>query len=243
MGASSPLILGVDTATSAAAVAVARGDELLDERLAGARAGGRPQHATVLLQEIEDAVAGAGGWDRVALIGVGVGPGTFTGLRIGIATARALAQARGLPVAPVSSLAALARGIDGRDPERPRLAAIDARRGEAFAALYGADGTTIWEPFVAAPEALAERLLSMEEKPLAAGDGSLRFRQQLEAAGVNVLPEADPAHLMAARHVCALAAAAEPGRPEQVKPIYLRRPDAEVWRERRKREPGAGRGG
>ena len=54
---------------------------------------------------------------------------------------------------------------------------------------------------------------------------------------MDVLPDADPAHRMAARHVCALAAGAEPGRPEQVKPIYLRRPDAEVWRERRDRDP------
>lgn len=240
-GATSPVVLGIDTATAATAVAVTRGAELIDERLAGPEPEGRPRHATVLLAEIERAVAAAGGWDEVELIGVGVGPGTFTGLRIGIATARGLAQARGLPLAPVSSLAALGRGIDGRDGERPRLPAIDARRGELFAALYEPGGQTIWEPFVAAPEAVAERAAALALHPLAAGDGSLRFREQLEAAGVEVLPAADPAHLVAARHICALATEAERVRPEQVKPSYLRRPDAEIWRERRQREsPRAG---
>ena len=239
MSAQSPTVLGIDTATATAAVAVTRGDELVDERAAGPDPGGRPRHSAVLLEEVEGAVTAAGGWSEIGLIAVGVGPGTFTGLRIGIATARALAQARNLPLAPVSSLAALARGIDGREPERPRLAAIDARREETFAALHAPDGATLWEPFVAAPGAVAERLSTLALTPLAAGDGALRFREQLEAAGAKVLPEADGAHLVAARHVCALAAQARPAQPEQVKPIYLRRPDAEVWRERRQRDPGS----
>ena len=89
----------------------------------------------------------------------------------------------------------------------------------------------IWEPFVAAPEALAERLAELAATPVAAGDGSLRFREQLEDAGAEVPPDADPSHRMAARHVCALAEGAPRVRPEQPSPIYLRRPDAEVWRE------------
>ena len=235
MSAKAAAVLGIDTATASAAVAVSRGEELVDERSAGPAPAGRPRHAAVLLEEVEQAVMAAGGWDAIGLIAVGVGPGTFTGLRIGISTARALAQARELSLAPVSSLAALARGIDGPEPERPRLAAIDARRGEMFAALHGPGGAPVWEPFVAAPEAVAERLSSLAVSPLAAGDGALRFREQLEAAGAKVLPDADKAHLVAARHVCALAAGVRPVRPEQVKPIYLRRPDAEVWRERRQR--------
>jgi tRNA threonylcarbamoyladenosine biosynthesis protein TsaB len=225
-------VLGFDTATATAAVAVARGDELLAERLAPPGSSGRPRHATALLGEIEGVVAEAGGWSEVELIATGVGPGTFTGLRIGIATARALAQARELPLVGVDSLAALALGIGG-DPGRPRLALIDARRGEVFAGLYRAEGEVVWEPFVAPPDELARRLSQQPEKPLAAGDGSLRFRSELEAVDVEVLPDADPAHLVAARHVCKLGIRERPGRPEQVKPMYLRRPDAEVWRERR----------
>jgi tRNA threonylcarbamoyladenosine biosynthesis protein TsaB len=231
-------VLGIDTATAETAVAVTRDGEIAAERTAGPGEDGRPRHAAALLGEIESAVDAAGGWEGIALIAVGIGPGTFTGLRIGIATGRAVAQGRALPVAPVSSLAALALGIDppGSAPDRPRLALIDARRGEAFAALHRADASVVWAPFVAPPEVIAERVAQLSRPPLAAGDGSLRFRAQLEAAGVEVLPDADPAHRMAARRVCALAAGVEPVRPELVKPIYLRRPDAEVWRERGHRD-------
>jgi tRNA threonylcarbamoyladenosine biosynthesis protein TsaB len=231
-------VLGVDTSTADSVVAVTVDGELALERAAGpATEDGRPRHASALLAEVDAAVSAAGGWDRIGVIAIGVGPGTFTGLRIGVATVRALAQARELPVAAVSSLAALARGIDAPSAhERPRLALIDARRGEVFAALHAIDGTAIWEPLVASPESIAERVADLGAAPLAAGDGSLRFRPQLEAAGVEVLPDADPAHRMAARHVCALAAGVEPGRPERVRPIYLRRPDAEVWRERGHRD-------
>ena len=233
MSTPAPAILGIDTATSTAAVAVCRDGTPVAERLGGPGPDGRPRHAATLLAEVEEAVAAAGGWDAIALIAVGAGPGTFTGLRIGIATARGLAQARDLPLAAVDSLAALARGIPG-EPGQSRLAAIDARRGEVFAGLYEASGKAIWEPFVAAPEAVGKRLAGLGRTVRAAGDGSLRFRAQLEAAGAEVLPDADPAHLVAARHVCALGAEAEAGRPEQAKPIYLRRPDAEVWREQRR---------
>jgi tRNA threonylcarbamoyladenosine biosynthesis protein TsaB len=231
-------VLGIDTSTADSVVAVSVEGELASERATGPATGdGRPRHADTLLAEVDAAVSAAGGWERIGTIAIGVGPGTFTGLRIGVATARALAQARELPVAAVSSLAALARGIDpARAPERPRLALIDARRGEVFAALHAVAGAMLWEPLVATPDSIAERVADLGAAPLAAGDGSLRFRAQLEAAGVDVLPDADPAHRMAARHVCALAAGVEPGRPEHVRPIYLRRPDAEVWRERGNRD-------
>ena len=234
-----PTILGFDTATADTAVAVAVGDEIAAERRAGPEPGGRPSHAAVLLHEIEACVSEAGGWERIDRIAVGIGPGMFTGLRVGIATARALGQARGLPVVAVGSLAALARGIGERAPDRERLALIDARRGEVFAALYDAGGTEIMEPVAIGPDLLAERLANGPSAPLAAGDGSLRFRQQLESAGVEVLPDADPAHRLAARHICALAVTQEPGPATDVRPAYLRRPDAEVWREQRDRDTGA----
>jgi tRNA threonylcarbamoyladenosine biosynthesis protein TsaB len=190
-----------------------------------------------LLREVEDTVASAGGWDRIELIGVGIGPGSYTGLRIGIATARALAQSLDLPIAAVSSLAGLGRGI-GELTEaggRPRLATIDARRGEIFAALEGAGSEALWPPFVAAPDELAVRLESLPEPPLAAGDGAVRFRDELEAVGVTVPADADEVHRIAARHVCELAAASAPARPDQIEPLYLRAPDAEVWLERDRR--------
>jgi tRNA threonylcarbamoyladenosine biosynthesis protein TsaB len=227
-------VLGLDTATSDATVALAVGGELVFEERAGPEPGGKPRHAASLLGLVEEAVSVAGGWEGIELLAAGLGPGTFTGLRIGIATARGLAQARGIEIAGVSSLAALARGVEG-SPERPRLALIDARRREAFGALHDAAGEVIWEPFVDGPQALVERLGELASPPIAVGDGSLRFRHELEGAGADVPPDADPVHRMAARHVCALAGGAARLRPEQVKPIYLRRPDAEIWRERQQR--------
>jgi len=228
------VVLGVDTATDVAAVAATRGEEVVHESWAEPEPGGRPRHAATLLESVEAAAQAAGGWETVRLLAVGVGPGTFTGLRIGIATVRGLAQGRGLEVAPVVSLDALARGISESDGggDRARLPLIDARRGEVFAAL--SDGVAAgWQPMVIGTDELAARVAALSATPLAAGDGSLRFRAQLEAAGIEVLPDADPAHRLAARHVCALGGKVEPGRPEAVTPMYLRRPDAEVWREQR----------
>jgi tRNA threonylcarbamoyladenosine biosynthesis protein TsaB len=224
-------ILGFDTATDDVAVAVMRAGGVVAEERVDARAGEIPRHATVLMAEIERAVETAGGWEAVGLICVGVGPGSFTGLRVGVATARALGQARGLNVAPVVTLEALAAGIAGLAAERDHLAVIDARRNEAFAALYGPGGDVLWPPFVSDPDGLAGRVASLDA-PLAAGDGSVRFRAQLEAAGAEVLPDTHPAHRISARQICRLGAGATAVRPETIEPMYLRRPDAELWRER-----------
>src|SRR5215208_4542512 len=143
-------VLAVDTATPDAVVGVSADGEPLREAQVPPRPDGKPNHAQVLLPEIDRSVDAAGGWERIDRIAVGIGPGSFTGLRIGISTARALAQAREIPIVPVGSLAALARGIyshpDGRG--RPALPVIDARRGEAFAALLEEVGTELWRPFV-----------------------------------------------------------------------------------------------
>jgi tRNA threonylcarbamoyladenosine biosynthesis protein TsaB len=229
-----PVVLGFDTATADATVAVARDGEPLSESVVGAGSGGRPQHSRVLLGEVERAVGTAGGWEAIERIAVGIGPGSFTGLRIGIATARGLAQARGLPLAAVGSLAALARGIAEHPDlgDRPALPVIDARRGQVFAALHGPGGEELWRPFVAAPEELARRLSDLDPAPLAAGDGAVRFAAELEAVGVAVAPPRDTVHRIKARHVCALGEAGDGVPPGQVEPLYLRPPDAKRWLER-----------
>jgi tRNA A37 threonylcarbamoyladenosine modification protein TsaB len=116
--------------------------------------------------------------------------------------------------------------------ERERLAVLDARRGEVFAARYSTAGRRLWGPLVCSPEGLAERV----ESPaiaLCGGSGAIRFRQQLTIRGVEIPDDADPVHRIAARHICALAATA-PREDDSapVAPIYLRPPDAERWRER-----------
>jgi tRNA threonylcarbamoyladenosine biosynthesis protein TsaB len=162
------------------------------------------------------------GYGDLEAIAVGVGPGTFTGLRIGVATARALSSAAGLPLKPVSSLAALAAGIDAE----LALPLIDAKRGEVFAALYRADGTVSWTPFAARPEAVAERVREAGVAVRAAGDGSIRFRGVLERAGIRVDPDESGSHVVRALHVCRLAAGVPGEPPEAVLPDYLRAPDA-----------------
>jgi tRNA threonylcarbamoyladenosine biosynthesis protein TsaB len=166
----------------------------------------------------------------VDLLAVGLGPGSFTGLRIGIATARGLGTSLGLPVAGVCSLDALGRGIGEAGVGGEHLAVLDARRGEVFAALYSERGERIWEPLVCRPEQLEARVAALSSPPPAAGSGAVRFRHELARHEVRIADDADPVHRIAARHVCALAAASGGGGP--LAPIYLRPPDAERWRER-----------
>jgi len=231
-------VVGFDTATPVLSVAAVRGDEVVYEDGSLPAPGERPPHNRELLAHVVTAADACGGWGEVAAIAVGIGPGSFTGLRIGVATARALAQALGVPLAPVGSLGSLARGLAGRSEgaHAQRLAILDARREQAFAALYGQGGEVAWEPFVASPDELAARVASLGESPLTCGDGSVRFRRQLEAAGARVLADGDAGHLISARHTCRLAAETEPSAPGEVEPIYLRPPDAELWRVKQRRE-------
>jgi tRNA threonylcarbamoyladenosine biosynthesis protein TsaB len=238
-------MLGIDTATPDVAVAATAGGRCVAERSVAPVPGGRPRHTTALLSTIEEVVLEVGGWERIGAIAVGIGPGSFTGLRIGIATARALAQGSGRPLCGVESLASLALGIGDPggatragegSPPALRLAVIDARRGEAFAALYGESPAAIWGPMVESPGALAARLVGLDPPPMAAGDGALRFREELEAAGARVLPDADPAHRLSARNVCLLAATPAE-RVEDIRPLYLRQPDAQLWLERDRGNP------
>ena len=242
-----PLIVGFDTATPDTAVATWADGSTTERTLAPVE--GRPVHGTELLAAIEELVDAAGGWEAVDSIAVGIGPGSFTGLRIGIATARALAQSRGLPVAGVPSTSALLAGI-AATPEasgRRSLAVIDARRGEVFTALGpppeagGADlsrmdaeiSATGQEPVVCAPDELEAKFgPDALANAIAGGDGAVRFRSEIEASGARVLPDGDDANRLSASRICELAAMIEPAGPELIRPLYLRRPDAERWRER-----------
>jgi tRNA threonylcarbamoyladenosine biosynthesis protein TsaB len=198
-----------------------------------------------LLAEVERAAEASGGWAQVGQIVVGCGPGSFVGIRIGLATARGLAASTGVPAAGICTLDALGhamaerlspstvplRGIEGKGHSRS-LAVLDARRGEVFAALYSPSGERLWEPFVAAPEVLVGRLAELPAPVLAAGSGAVRFRQELADRGVDIPDDADPLHRVSARHVCALAKTSGCRAGDSLDPIYLRPPDAQRWRER-----------
>jgi tRNA threonylcarbamoyladenosine biosynthesis protein TsaB len=222
-----------------------RGGEVLHEATLGLAVDGSPQHSTALLAEIERAAQASGGWEQVGGIGVGRGPGSFVGIRIGLATARGLAASTGVPIGGACTLDALGRAmvekaspfaVPMRGTERQKhdgnLAVLDARRGEVFAALYSGQGERRWEPMVIGPGALAERLSTLPAPPWAAGSGAVRFRQELADRDVDIPDDEDPVHRVSARHICALVEASGYGDGDSLDPIYLRPPDAQRWRER-----------
>ena len=225
-------VLGIDTSTAATAACVLRaGGQAFEREPPPEALGAPPAHARELMPAIM-AVLRESGLDpsELGAIAVGVGPGTFTGLRIGVASARALAHAWGVELRPVSSLAALAAGVAEPGagvprPHGPVLPLIDARRGQVFAALFE-NGTQRWAPFAATPDAVAARVADTGLNPLAVGDGSVRFRDVLEAVAVRVAPDGSRAHAVRGLSICRLAGDISPAPPETVLPEYLRPPDA-----------------
>jgi tRNA threonylcarbamoyladenosine biosynthesis protein TsaB len=216
-------VLGFDTSTATTAACVTRDGELAAERRPDPAALFEPPaHARELMPAVAAVMDEAGmTFGELDAIAVGIGPGTFTGLRIGVATARALAGSAGVELRPVPSLAALAEGIEAD----AALPLIDARRGELFAALYES-GRRRWGPLAAVPEEVVAKVRQAGTSPLAAGDGSVRFRGVLEGAGIRTLPEGSRAHVVRALNICRLGATAPPQAPETVLPEYVRAPDA-----------------
>jgi len=229
------IVLALDTATSATSAAVV-GPGLAVERRHDPTPGERPGHATRLLELCEGVLRAAGAeWGDVGLLAAGTGPGGFTGLRIGLATAHGLALARGLPLAGVSSLRALAGPARALAPGERTAAVLDARRGEAFVAAFDGPAPAL-EPAALAPERLAEALAGLPGPRLAVGDGALRFRSVIEGAGLDVPDGDSPLHRVSAASVARLALGVRPGTAAKVLPEYLRRPDAELAALRRKSE-------
>lgn len=231
-------VLGFDTATRATTVALLDTEtEEVIERRDDPPPGARPRHTTRLMALVVEVLEAAGAdWAMVNRIAVGVGPGTFTGLRIGVATAHALARAREIDLVGVSTLHSLAHGAGayGRAGADAVLAVIDARRGEVFAAGWAVPDVT--RPGAAprldaramAPEELAKTLQSDGHAWLAVGDGAVEFRAALEHVGARIPePDSELNRVSAIEH-CRLALGLRPEPPEGVQPEYLRLPDAEI---------------
>jgi tRNA threonylcarbamoyladenosine biosynthesis protein TsaB len=163
---------------------------------------------------------------KVDRILVGVGPGTFTGIRITLAAARALALATGARLSRNSTLAALAASalMSAEKPEV--LAVLDAKRRQVFAQRF-AGGRALGEILCVTPEELAQ--LPAEDTPLVVGDGAVRYRTVLCGLG-RIPPDASPLHRVTAMgHV--FSADLTPVLAHEVVPFYVREPDAEVRRD------------
>ncbi len=252
------VILGLDTATSATAAALLLADGSVSEMRDDPEQGSRPKHSTHLLAFAEQLLARAhSSWEVVQGIAVGIGPGSFTGLRVGLAVARGLAQSLQVPLTGVPSTAALAAGALWREEiwaqadhsERRVLCVLDARRGEGFAAAY-AIGREVSPRQLAAPRVLQSGELAQvgealhldlqEGSWLAVGDGAVRFERELSGAAVRVAAADSDAHRVSAGTICRLSVQLSPAaRIEEVLPIYCRQPDAKPVRQPRSRRAGS----
>lgn len=201
---SEPLILGFDTSAAHCAAALLCGDVVLESRVEEMAKG----QAERLMPMLEEMLARAGaGWRDLAALGVGIGPGNFTGVRISVAAARGLALSLGVPAVGVSGLEAAALGLP-----RPLRVVEDARRGEVYAQDFGPNGVAALTTLAAqAPSAAAACLTGSAAAALAA-----------LAPGARVLAAAMPLAEAIARIAAARRTTPQP-RPA---PLYLRSADA-----------------
>lgn len=230
------IVIGIDTSTPQTSVAIGTENEILAKAsVAGAP---RQESVTPLLQELlrrSDLTL-----SQVGGVAVGIGPGLFTGLRVGVATAKTLAQVANVPVVGITSLDALAYAV--RYSPRRIAAVIDARRKEVFSAIYRAvPGGIVRERDyeVHAPDRLAAELQAMPGEVLAVGNGAMLYRHVLEEIGSRIeFASSIVAHPEAAAMV-ELAVSRllreEHDRLFDIVPLYLRKSDAEIAWDRRAR--------
>lgn len=223
------LILGIDTATTQVSVAVGGHEGVL----AAVQSSKARRHAESLAPAVEFACRQARIELReISVVAVDLGPGLFTGLRVGIATAKAMAHALRVPMIGVPSLDLLA--FPARFSSRLIVAAIDARRGELFSATYRqvpGGLQRLSDHTISTPEDLASELIATGEECLLVGDGALRYREVFEGltkvelvGGELAAPSATSLVMLA--HAQALRE--QFVKPWDLQPLYLRKPDAEI---------------
>jgi len=213
------LTLALDTANDRIAVA------LLGDRVALARAEAITRgHAERLIPLIDELLAEAGlVIGDVGRIAVNIGPGSFTGIRIAVAAARGLGLALGVPVVGIDALRLIAASLD-EPPRGPVLAAIDARRGEVYAALYDPNGEILEPPFVAEAEAVLA--LAGDRATIVAGSGAALLTHQAAITG-RIVPPVDPMTAINPLALARLGAEADAATAKP-RPLYLRAPDAKA---------------
>jgi tRNA threonylcarbamoyladenosine biosynthesis protein TsaB len=228
------LILGIESATAQVGCAIGGHEGVL----ASAHSSRAKRHAEILTPQIDFVRKQARVELReISVVAVDIGPGLFTGLRVGIASGMALAHALGVPMIGVVSLDLLAFPV--RFSNRLIVAAIDARRGEIFHAFYRAVPGGVQrmsEYSVGTPDDLASEILARGEECLMVGDGALRYREAYE--GLRKVEIADhgfayPSASALVQLAHAQALREEFVKPWEIKPLYLRKPDVDInWQTR-----------
>jgi tRNA threonylcarbamoyladenosine biosynthesis protein TsaB len=234
VGEGGVIVLGIETSTPQTSVALGTEQGVMASTQLASEA--RQDRVAPILEHLLE-------WTGVELshvggVAVGVGPGLFTGLRVGVATGKTLAQVLSVPIVGITSLDVLAFGV--RYTRRLIGAVIDARRGEVFHALYrGVPGGVmrLGEYRVAPPDHLAAELEAAREEVLLVGNGAILYRKELEAVGAGVEFASPPQAYPQASAMVELAVPRfireETDRSFEVLPLYLRKSDAEIaWDQR-----------
>ncbi|MBI4260463.1 MAG: tRNA (adenosine(37)-N6)-threonylcarbamoyltransferase complex dimerization subunit type 1 TsaB [Actinobacteria bacterium] len=229
------IVIGIETSTPHTSVALGNDHGILASAMLSK---GKPNHEVVVPTLRHLLSAAEVDLGHVTGIAVGVGPGLFTGLRVGVETAKTLAQVLRVPIVGLTSLDVLAFAV--RYSRRAIGAVVDARRGEVFYGLYRpvpGGVTRVGQPMVCAPEALVAELEALGEEVLLVGNGAILYRRALEGLGSQVeLGGSTHAH----PHAAALVELSVPrflregsDRLYEVVPLYLRKSDAEIaWDQR-----------
>ena len=228
------LILGIDTATPQAGCAIGGHEGVL----ASTHAAEGRRHAENLIPSIKFICERAQvELSDIGVIAVDCGPGLFTGLRVGIATAKSLAQALGIPMIGVSSLDLVA--FPARYSNKLITSVVDARRGEVYYAFYRqvpGGVQRLSEPQLGTPQDLASELMARGEDVLLVGDGAERYRDEFRVISEAEVADRGSSYPLASSLVQLAHAKAmreEFVRPEVLVPLYLRKPDAEInWQTR-----------
>ena len=231
------LVLGITTATQQVGCAIGGHEGVL----ASTHSARGKRHAETLAPAIDFLRTQARiELSEISAIAVDVGPGLFTGLRVGVAAAKAMAQALRVPMIPVSSLDLLAWPV--RFSPKHIVACLDARRGEVFHATYRAVPAGVQrvsEPEVSTPEDCAAQIEALGAETLIVGDGYYRYRTAFDDirkldAGEQYLAHPSAASLVQLAHAKALREDFVPA--WELEPLYLRAPDAEInWATRESR--------
>ena len=231
-------VLAIETATPVASVALASRSAVLAERMVL----NQRTHSVNLLPMIRDVLEECGlGGKELSGVAVSSGPGSFTGLRIGMSAAKALAQVWGLPCAAVPTLEAMVQPLAGTGALACPL--LNARKGEVYAALYNCQSpraVCLWGPAAASPQVLAEELLALARPVLLLGEGALVYAGVFkELMGETACFAPASASFPRGGAVAELGVAILEGgkgtSPHDLRPEYVRLPEAEVlWRKKQK---------